>query len=80
MYCKSGRHRSVALATGLHRVFALRGYRVRVVHTESTSGWKFRCGYLHARCQDCSLERRLDPLHAFVQEWYKAEAKVGSAT
>ena len=79
LYCRTGRHCSVALATGLEQVFTMRGYKVTVKHTESWGGWHFRCGYIMGRCEGCSLAERLQPLHDFVQKWYRAEAVVARA-
>ena len=79
LYCRSGKTRSVAMATGLHRVFALRGYEVTVVHTESWGGWNFRCGYDMGRCASCGLASRLQPLSNFVKEWRKAETAAAAA-
>jgi predicted alpha/beta-fold hydrolase len=78
LYCRSGRHRSVAMATGLQRVFAQRGYNVSVRHFESPH-WAFKCGYSSHTCASCSAEQREEPLQRFSQAWERAMADADMA-
>jgi hypothetical protein len=82
LYCRSGKHRSVAVATGLQRVFHLRGYHVKVWHMESMhlNGWQgLDCGYVDGKCWDCPHEQREPALRAFVQQWYALVPRVRPA-
>jgi RNase adaptor protein for sRNA GlmZ degradation len=49
-YCKSGRHRSVAVTVTLRYIFEWLGYQVQVVHWSQPSWQRWFC---YRKCQDC---------------------------